>query len=105
MSRMTKFLKQTCTFERANRNTDGSIKLNKFGEVEYFAPVQLKCRRERIIKDVQTTNGAILKSSTRYFTDETAAINADDKLDGRVVLEVEEYTNQLGKPEGYESYV
>ena len=105
MSRMTKFLKQTCTFERANRNTDGSIKLNQFGEVEYFAPVQLKCRRERIIKDVQTTNGAILKSSTRYFTDEAVAIDADDKLDGRVVLEVEEYTNQLGQPEGYESYV
>lgn len=105
MSRMTKFLKQTCLFEKAKRNADGTVQLDKFGEPQYESPVRLKCRRERIIRDVQTSNGAVLRSSTRYYTDELRAIEADDRFDGKAVLEVEEYTNQLGNTEGYESYV
>lgn len=105
MSRMTKFLQQTCSFEKAKRGLDGSVLLDQFGEVMYEAPITLKCRRERVIQDVQTNTGAILRSSTRYFTDETRIIEADDRFDGRVILEVEEYTNQLGKTEGFESYV
>ena len=31
MSRMTKFLKQTCIFERAKRNDEGVVLLDKFG--------------------------------------------------------------------------
>ncbi|MGN1230069.1 MAG: hypothetical protein ACI4T5_10520 [Prevotella sp.] len=102
---MTKFLKQKCVFERAKRSEDGSVQLDQFGEVIYEPPVTLKCRRERVIKDVQTNTGAILRSSTRYFTDESQPIDADDRFDGKTILEVEEYTNQLGKTEGYESYV
>lgn len=105
MSRMTKFLQQTCSFEKAKRGQDGSVLLDQFGEVMYEVPITLKCRRERVIQDVQTNTGAILRSSTRYFTDETQIIEADDRFDGKVILEVEEYTNQLGKTEGFESYV
>lgn len=105
MSRMTKFLKQTCIFEKALRNEDGTTKLDKFGEVLYTSPRQLKCRREKVIKDVQTNTGAILSSSTRYFTDEAQSIDPDDRFDGKVVLEVSEYINSQGLPEGYESYV
>ena len=105
MSRMTKFLKQTCQFESAQRNEDGSTKLDQFGEVLYNAPITLKCRREKVVKDVQTSTGAILRSSTRYFTDDVQIVEAEDRFDGKVILEVEEYTNQLGKTEGYESYV
>lgn len=105
MSRMTKFLKQTCVFEKALRNEDGTTKLDKFGEVMYASPQKLKCRREKIVKDVQTNTGAILSSSTRYFTDESQPIDPDDRFDGKVVLEVSEYINSQGLPEGYESYV
>lgn len=105
MSRMSKFLKQECSFERAKRNADGSVQLDKFGDVMYESPVTLKCRRERIVKDVQTATGAILRSSTRYFTDEIQPIEADDRFDGKTILQVEEYVNQLGRIEGYESYV
>lgn len=105
MSRMTKFLKQTCSFEKALRNSDGTTKLDKFGEVMYAAPKSIKCRRERIIKDVQTNTGAILSSSTRYFVDEVQVIEPDDRFDGKAVLEVEEYVNAQGATEGYECYV
>ena len=57
------------------------------------------------MKDVQTSTGAIQRSSTRYFIDETQPVEADDRIDGKTVLEVSEYINQLGKVEGYECYV
>lgn len=105
MSRMTKFLKQTCVFESAKRTLNGDVKLSTYGDIEYDKPKTVKCRREKYVKDVMTGTGAILKASSRYFLDESIPINADDRLDGHVVLSVEEYTNQLGKCEGYECYV
>ena len=103
MSRMTKFLKQTCIFEAAVRDASGKIALNKYGEVAYEAPITLKCRRERTTKDVLTANGSVVRSASIYYTDESQVIRPDDKIDGRVVLGVEEYTNELGLTEGFES--
>jgi hypothetical protein len=102
---MTKYLKQKCTYEKLKRNTDGKVLLDKFGEPQYESPVVIKCRRETTIQDVQTNTGAIMKSSTRYFTDEKHPIQVDDKLDGKTVLKIQEYINQLGFAEGFESYV
>lgn len=105
MSRMTKFLKQTCVFERMKRNDEGTAVLDKFGEPQYEAPKKLKCRREKLVKDIQTNTGAILRSTTRYFLDESQPIETEDRLDGKTILSVEEYINQLGATEGYECYV
>ena len=104
MSRMTKFLKQICLFEEAERGSSGQPIMNKYGEPSYKSPVTLKCRRERSTKDVLTTNGAVIRSETIYYTDELQLIRADDKLDGKVVIAVSEYTNEHGKVEGYESH-
>lgn len=105
MSIMTKFLKQRCTYEQCKRKADGSVKLNMYGEPEYEAPVQIKCRREETVQDVQTNTGAILQSSTRYFVDNKFDIHAEDKFDGKPVLKLVEYINPLGKVEGFECYV
>lgn len=105
MSRMTKYLKQTCTYEKAKHDKNGNILHDKFGEPLHEAPTTIKCRREETIQDVQTSTGAILKSSTRYFTDDKQSIKAGDKLDGKAVLKVQEYINQFGVAEGFESYV
>lgn len=101
---MTKFLNQKCSLEIAAYDDNGEVQLNKFGEVIYQKPVIVKCRRESIIKDIQVNNGAILKSYTRYFLDNSVSIKADDRLDGNIVLEVESYTNAAGLIEGYEVY-
>lgn len=105
MSRMTKFLKQTCSFERVRRNDEGTAVLDKYGEPQYDSPIKIKCRRERLVKDVQTSTGAVLRSTTRYFVDESQPIEVDDRFDGKTILSVEEYINQLGTTEGYECYV
>ena len=105
MSRMTKYLKQKCTYEKLKRDDSGKILFDKFGEPQHEAPVVEKCRRETTIQDIQTSTGAIMKSSTRYFTDDKQVIQAGDKLDGKTVLKVQEYINQFGVAEGFESYV
>lgn len=105
MSRITKFLKQTCSYESLKINSKGETILDKYGEPEYESPVLIKCRCEKTIQDVLTNTGAILKTNTRYFTDASYSIKANDKLDGKVVLKVQEYVNQFGLIEGYESYV
>lgn len=101
---MTKYLKQTCILERANRDLDGSPILNKYGEVAYLPAMSVKCRKEMYIRDVQTNTGAILRSNSRYFFDHSVPIQVGDKLDGKVALAVESYTNHLGQIEGYECY-
>lgn len=105
MSRMTKFLKQTCRFQQAKHVEDNNVALNKFGEIIYGPVIILKCRRERVIQDTQTSNGAVLSSYTRYYTDEKQVIQIGDKLDGKPVNQLEEYINQAGVTEGYLSYV
>lgn len=105
MSRMTKFLKQTCQVEAYELDENGNPERNRFGEIIYKAPVTMKCRREKVVKDVQTTNGSVVQATTRYFLDERADLHADYRIDGHVLLTVEEYTNEHGSCEGYEVYV
>lgn len=105
MSRITKYLKQKCVYEGLKYDSTGNVVLDIFGEPQYSIPVTIKCRRETTIQDVQTNTGAILRSVTRYFTDNAHTIQANDKLDGKVVLKVQEYVNQHGVTEGFECYV
>ncbi len=105
MSNMTKFLKQSCNFEAAQRDGEGQTVLNEYGDIQYGSAQTLKCRREKYVRDIQTYNGAILKANTRYFLDESVEIQADDRLDGHVILSCEEYIDQFGECVGYEAYV
>ncbi len=105
MSRISKYLRQKCSYEKLKYDKDGNVLHDKFGEPQHEAPETIKCRREAYVQDIQTSTGAILKSSSRYFTDDKPHIQAGDKLDGKSVLKVQEYVNQFGASEGFESYV
>lgn len=104
MSRMTKFLKQTCVLEPYVVE-NGKPKFNAFGELQYQPPVTLKCRHEMSHKDVQTANGSIVRSTSVYYLDEAQPVLADYRLDGHIVVSAISYVNALGKIEGYEVYV
>lgn len=104
MSVMTKFLKQTCSFEAARRDGELTL-LSEHGDILYKDPEILKCRREKYARDIQTPNGSIVKTSSRYMLDESVEVQVDDRLDGHVVLACEEYIDHLGKCVGYEAYV
>ena len=105
MSRMTKFLKQTCIFEKAKRTLQGKVRLSDYGDIQYNAAQTLPCRREKYVVDLQESNGAILKAQTRYFLDDAVEVQADDRIDGHVILNCEEYIDQFGVCIGYEAYV
>lgn len=105
MSRMTKFLKQKCQVAPYSVDDEGVIEHNRFGEIIYKNPIECKCRRERIVKNIQTENGSLLRATACYFLDESLEILADYLIDGNVVITAEEYINEHGKVEGYEVYV
>ncbi len=105
MSRMTKFLKQTCTVQAYKVTESGTPEQDRFGQIQYEEPVECKCRREKVVKDVQTANGSLIQATTRYFLDEVFELKVDYLIDGHVLLTVKEYTNERGKCEGYEVYV
>lgn len=104
MSRMTKFLRQTCQLEKFILE-NGQPKLNTYGEFQYQPPVEVRCRHESSHKDVQTANGSIVRSTSRYFLDESHEVLADERIDGKVIISVVSYVNAIGAIEGYEVYV
>lgn len=105
MSRMTKFLRQTCSVQPYQVDGNGNPILNDFGELQYQPVKSCRCRHEVAFKDVQSYNGQIIKSQSRYFLDGSLEIKANYKIDGKLVLEVSTYVNGLGLCEGYEVYV
>lgn len=105
MSRMTKFLRQRCSVQPYKVNDQGEPQFNDFGELQYLPAKSCKCRHEVAFQDIQTSSGQLVKSTSRYFLDESFEIKADYKIDGRAVLSVSTYVNGLGLCEGYEVYV
>ena len=128
MSRITKYLKQSCQLspsgrstllkeEHGNNVTFGEIRIilnndavgdttmNKYGELQYAPEITLMCRREPCTRDIQTANGAIVRSTDRYYLDARRIIHNDDLLDGKVILQINGLVDQFGKLVGYECYV
>ena len=105
MSRMTKFLRQKCRVQPYEVDAAGKPVYNDFGELQYQPAKICNCRHEISFQDVQTSSGQLVKSTSRYFLDESLEIKADYKIDGRAVLSVSSYVNGLGLCEGYEVYV
>lgn len=105
MSRMTKFLKQTCKFKAVVRDADGNAVLDMYGAPQYTDERTLKCRRENRTENVLSAVGAVIRVSTVYYLDEAVEINQEDMLDGHPVLFISEYTNEHGLREGFECRV
>lgn len=105
MSRMTKFLRQQCLVQPYEVDAKGEPVLNDYGELQYGSAKSCKCRHEVAFRDIQTANGQLVSSTSRYFLDESVEIKADYKIDGREVLSVSTYVNGFGQCEGYEVYV
>ena len=105
MSRITKFLRQTCFVQPYQVDDQGKPLLNDFGEILYKDPIKCRCRHESSYQDVQTSNGQIVKSSSRYYLDESLELRADYLIDGLAILTLSTYTNAQGLTEGYEVYV
>ena len=102
MSRMTKYLKQSATITFMERDKSGEPKLDDYGDPIYKNVSKVvKCRRERTTKDILTTGGAASVSTTKYFFDNSVTVDIGDKVDGKVILTVSDYVNDLGISEGW----
>ena len=101
MSRMTKFFKQTCQWQKMATDETGQPVLDLYGDPTYETPSTLKCRRERTLKDVITATGAVKRSDTTYYVDESHEVSMGDLFDGKPIIAFSEYINEHGKVEGY----
>ncbi len=102
MSRLTKYLKQFATYQRVQRDEfTGDPVLDQYGKPLYDESVDIKCRKQQVSDDVQTSNGSIVRSSSQYYLDLDTTVTIEDLLDGRVVLQVEDYVGATGRHEGY----
>lgn len=99
---MTKFLKQTAEITFVERDSKGNPRLDIYGDPIYNPNTVIKkCRRERSTKDVLTTGGSAVLSTTKYFFDNSVTLDIGDKVDGKVILTVEDFINDLGYSEGW----
>lgn len=101
MSRMSKYLKQTCKWSKMLVDENGNAILDMYGDPTFAAEVIVPCRRERSLKDVLTLTGSVKRSATTYYIDERYDVSMGDLMDGKPIIDFEEYTNEHGKTEGY----
>lgn len=105
LSRMTRYLKQTAQFSKVQLDSDGSKKLNEYGEPVYSDPITVKCRRERYQVKATAAYGAFVNYQHTYYLDDAVEPSVDDLLDGEKIQNVERYVDGLGKLVGYEVMV
>ena len=106
MSVMRKYLHQRCTHERLciDWYTQEPV-MNEYGELVYSSPVELFCRKESVVKEVETPNGAVLRSNTRYYLPPSVSLTVGDLIDGKQILSLESYIGRMGLHEGWVVYV
>ena len=105
MSRMTKFLRQSCSVARAVRDSQGNALVDRYGLPQYGAPSTYKCRKETSEEIIQVDNGRMVRSTAVYYFDDSVAVSIGDTIDGKPVLKVDDYVNAYGIRIGGEVYV
>ena len=98
---LTQFLNQTCSIEKFDSAYDDVHADNRF-----LPPVLAKCRRESYFREFESSTGTMVRSQARYFLDFDTPVEAwKDKIDGRVVIDVQDYPWLDGSVIGYEVVV
>lgn len=69
------------------------------GGFQYGTPTVIKCRKRKRTQEVLTADRQLLKSMWVYYV--TDPVCVDDKLDGQMVLLVEEWITLKGTLLGY----
>ena len=105
MSNMTKYLHQRATIAIMRVDEKGKPVLNEYGDPSYLPEVEVKCRRERKLKDVLSQTGSMVRSETTYYFDESISIRVGDLVDGKPIIDFEEYVDGKGNIVGYEVVV
>lgn len=105
MNKITKYLNQKAFFESLKTYKNNKPELNIYGEPVYLQGLYIKCRREEYIKDIQTSTGSIVRSSTAYYLDDSVSIKINDKIDGKLILVFEDFVDRDGRILGYKAIV
>lgn len=102
MSRLTKYLKQTAIFKSAKRDLKGDVVLDSYGEPQYNTERLVRCRRERYEQKNVDGLGATIAYTSIYYLDMTVTPRVDDRIDGQLIQNVNDYTDGAGTIVGFE---
>lgn len=102
MSRLTKYLRQRAVYAPVERTSVGTPKLNAYGEPSYGATKTVKCRREPYVAHGLSVGGSVAVYRYSYYLDTTVTPMIGDKLDDRVIQDVQDYYDGMGILVGYE---
>lgn len=105
MSRMSAYLRQTAQYEAVKYDAEGNPVLDEYGKPTYETAVTVKCRKEKYCVKAATGYGQFLNYSSTYYLDEKIKPRVDDKLDGHLIQDVNEYVDGIGTLVGYEVIV
>lgn len=105
MSRLTKFLRQTCSVEKLKVNEDGSAVFDKYGNPEYEEAVTTRCRMEPSSELVQDSTGHMVRSTATYYVDNSVTLSVGDRINGKPIIKVDAYVVACGATIGWEAYV
>ena len=87
------------------KDSKGNPVLDQYGDPTFNPGVEVKCRRERKLRDVLSQTGSTVRSDTTYYFDESTQIGVGDLVDGKPIIDFEEYIDGRGSLVGYEVVV
>jgi hypothetical protein len=96
---MTQYLNQYAIYEQ---HIPGTVDM--YGKAAYRPSKTIKCRRELADKEITDRTGKTALSTVTYYLDTSIGPAIGDKLDGRLVLAVEEYVIGVGVLIGWECH-
>lgn len=96
---MTPYLNQTALYQ-----TLASTEVDQYGNAKYNPAVVVRCRRELTETEIKDKAGKVQLSTYTYFFDTSITPAIGEKVDGRLILAVEEYVVGIGTSLGWEVY-
>lgn len=100
---LRRYLKQTAIVEKALTDENDEPILDAYGKPQYASPNATSVRREERVEEVVSAGwtrerGNRLVSTIQYYTIEH--IVAGDKIDDRLVMVTEDWTDNFGREVG-----
>lgn len=102
---LTAYLNQTAEVLTAERNEDGSVKMNNRGEIQYADLASVPCRKRQKTQEIILPDKQQVKTTLIYYFSAEYAIREDDIVDGLRVQRVADWVNLSGEIVGYKAEV
>lgn len=100
---LSMYLNEKTIYTPALRDKEGNQITDHHGQTLYGNPQQINCRTEPKAREIITADRQSIVTSTMYYL--VVPVSVGDMLDGKRVLDVNDWTGLGGSSIGYEAVV